>query len=95
MNSLEPITKSCPRRVIRSLDDLKKALDEGYYLYWIDTEGGMIDPSVQYLLQNDYIGKIGNSTSNPDRLNEMIEQSEKYGKLYDMFHTIPNTRIHV
>ena len=55
----------------------------------------MIDPSVQYLLQNDYIGKIGNSTSNPDRLNEMIEQSEKYGKLYDMFHTIPNTRIHV
>ena len=92
MNDLEPMTKSVPR-VIHSMDDLKKALDDGYYMYWIDTEGGMVDPSLQYLLQHDYIEQIGPAKVEPDKLAEMWEHIAKTAKLYEMHCTLPDTRI--
>jgi len=76
-------------------ENIKKLLDDGYYLYWIDTEDGMEDPSVQYLLQHDYLGKIGPAKVEPDKLTEMMEHAAKIGKLYEMHRTVPDTRIHL
>lgn len=78
-----------PGRAIRCIEDLKKALDDGYYLYWIDTEGN------DYLRQFDYVGTFGHTKADDAKLHEIEERIALVGKLHEMHTQIANVRINL
>ena len=74
-------------RAIRCIEDLQKALDDGYYLYWIDTEGN------DYIRQFDYVGTFGHTKADDAKLHEIEEHIALVSKLHEMHTQIANVRI--
>ena len=74
-------------RAIRCVEDLKKTLDDGYYVYWIDTEGN------DYIRQFDYVGTFGHTKADDAKLHEIEEHIALVSKLHEMHTQIANVRI--
>ena len=74
---------------ISCAEDLKKALDDGYYLYWIDTDGN------DYLRQFDYVGTFGHTKADAAKLHDIEEHIARVSKLYAMHTQIANVRINL
>lgn len=89
LKSLPNPAKYLPGRAIRCIEDLKKALDDGYYLYWIDTEGN------DYLRQFDYVGTFGHTKADDAKLHEIEERIALVAKLHEMHTQIANVRINL
>ena len=89
LKSLPHPAKYRPERVIRSIEGLKKALDDGYYFYWIDTEGN------DYLRQFDYVGTFGRTKADGAKLREIEEHIARFSKLHEMHTQIPTVRINL
>lgn len=87
LKSLPNPVKYLPGRAIRCIEDLKKALDDGYYLYWIDTEEN------DYLRQFDYVGTFGHTKADDAKLHEIEERIALVAKLHEMHTQIANVRI--
>lgn len=87
LKSLPNPAKYRQGRSIRCIEDLKKALDDGYYLYWIDTEGN------DYLRQFDYVGTFGHTKADDAKLHEIEEHIALVSKLHEMHTQIANVRI--
>lgn len=89
LKSLPNPAKYRQGRAIRCIEDLKKALDDGYYLYWIDTEGN------DYLRQFDYVGTFGHTKADDAKLHEIAEHIALVSKLHEMHTQIANVRINL
>lgn len=89
LKSLPNMAKYRQVSAIHCAEDLKKALDDGYYLYWIDTEGN------DYLRQFDYVGAIGHTKADNAKLHEIEEHIARVSKLYEMHAQIANVRINL
>lgn len=87
LKSLPNPVKYRQGRAIRCIEDLKKALDDGYYLYWIDTEGN------DYIRQFDYVGTFGHTKADDAKLHEIEEHIALVSKLHEMHTQIANVRI--
>lgn len=81
--------KYLPGREIRCIEDLKKVLDDGYYLYWIDTEGN------DYIRQFDYVGTFGHTKADDAKLHEIEEHIARVSKLHEMHTQIQTVRINL
>lgn len=89
LKSLPNPAKYRQERAVRCIEDLKRALDDGYYLYWIDTEGN------DYLRQFDYVGTFGHTKADDAKLHEIEEHIALVSKLHEMHTQIANVRINL
>ena len=87
LKSLPNSVKYRQVRAIRCVEDLKKTLDDGYYVYWIDTEGN------DYIRQFDYVGTFGHTKADDAKLHEIEEHIALVSKLHEMHTQIANVRI--
>jgi hypothetical protein len=78
------------RVTVHGIDDLKKAIDAGYVLYYVDTEGIESDPNVDYIKAHGGIPV----KSYDDFIAAMFGRS-RFAKLREMYQQQNGYRVNI